>query len=357
MQLAVIDAGANVGWNMADKITPFTERTGVRDDVEPPRADWPAWPTYGLVDDLLPVLQTWQSQGRRIALATLVQVSGSSPRPVGSEMAINDRGEVAGYVSGGCVEAAVAAEALQVLDTGTPVTLDYGAGSPVLDVQLTCGGRIGIFVRALDDASDYIARWTHARTHRQPFDVRVDLADGSHRYGVMDGDTGRRVFHQRHLPRPRLVIAGGDPVTLALAQLAPTFGYEVVLLRPYGPAAPPPGTTLAHYDTRPLGRALDGLELDASSAVYTLTHDIDDDHAMLAKALASPAFSVGALGSRRKAAERLQRLRSDGFEEQALARLHTPAGLDINARQPREIALSVLAELVALRPRERAAQA
>ena len=153
MQLAVVDAGANVGWNMADKITPFTERAGVQDDVEPPRADWPAWPTYGLVDDLLPVLQTWQFQGRRIALATLVHVSGSSPRPVGSEMAINDRGEVAGYVSGGCVEAAVAAEALQVLDTGTPVTLDYGAGSPVLDVQLTCGGRIGIFVRALDDAS------------------------------------------------------------------------------------------------------------------------------------------------------------------------------------------------------------
>jgi xanthine dehydrogenase accessory factor len=169
--------------SMADKITPFTERFHAPEAERPQRADWPAWPTYGLVDDLLPVMRAWREQGRRIAVATLVHVDGSSPRPVGSEMAINDRGEVAGYVSGGCVEAAVAAQALEVLETGTPVTLDYGAGSPVLDVQLTCGGRIGIFVRALPDADDYVARWNDARIRRRAFDVRIELSDGSHGYG------------------------------------------------------------------------------------------------------------------------------------------------------------------------------
>lgn len=335
--------------HMADTLIPFTDRRRESTPVSPPRADWPAWPTYGLVDDLFPVIADWHARGHQVALATLVTITGSSPRPLGSEMAINERGEVAGYVSGGCVEGAVAAQALDVLKTGTPVMLDYGAGSPVLDVQLTCGGRIGIFVRPLADAHTYLQRWRQAREQRLPFDVQIDLDRGAHGYGVMAG--GRRVFHQRYLPKPRLVLVGGDPVTLALCQLAPSFGYEVALLRPYGPPAPPPGTTLAHYDTRPLERGLAALAFDSASAVYTLTHDIADDHRVLTAALDSPAFCVGALGSRHKATEREQRLRDAGFGATALARLRTPAGLDIGAREPREIALSVLAELVAARPR------
>lgn len=315
--------------------------------------DWPAWPTYGLVDDLLPVLARWRNAGRRVALATLVEITGSSPRPLGSEMAISDHGEVAGYVSGGCVEGAVAAHAAGVIASGRPVMLDYGAGSPVLDVQLTCGGRIGIFVRALADLAAYVDALEAARRARRPIDVTFDLDDGSQ---VFDADpaSGRRAFCKRYLPRPRLVVVGSDPVTLALCQLAPTFGFETLLLRPYGPSAAPPGTSLSHYDTRPLSRALTDLAPDASTAVYTLTHDMDDDHAVLAHALASPAFSIGALGSRRKARERETHLRAAGFDDNALARLNTPAGLDIHAQQPGEIALSVLAELVACRPREHA---
>ncbi|MES1933023.1 hypothetical protein T35B1_10451 [Salinisphaera shabanensis T35B1] len=343
--------------HMTDTLTSFTDRRRNKNSAPPPRAEWPAWPIYGLVDDLYPVVAAWHANGHRVALATLVSIVGSSPRPLGSEMAINEHGEVAGYVSGGCVEGAVAAQALEVLKTGTPAMLDYGAGSPVLDVQLTCGGRIGIFVRAIDDVGEYVAHWGEARERRQPLDVAIDLESGTHRYGPAHNEASHRIFHQRYLPTPRLVIAGGDPVTLALAQLAPTFGYDVLLLRPYGPPAPPPNSTLAHYDTRPLARALEALTLDAYTALYTLTHDIDDDHSALAKGLASPAFAVGALGSRSKAADRIERLRAAGFSVEALQRLHTPAGLSINAREPREIALSVLAELVALRPRVSAATA
>lgn len=342
-------------YDMADTIVSFGAGAARRATDTAAPADWPAWPGYGLVEDLLPVIREWHDAGRRIALATLVEVTGSSPRPVGSEMAINDQGQVAGYVSGGCVEAAVAAQALVVMQTGEPALLDYGAGSPVLDVQLTCGGRIGIFVRALADCPAFIQRWSTARAQRTAFDLDIDLRDGSHRYACAIDSREGRIFHQRYLPQPRLVVVGGDPVTLALCQMAPMFDYQVVLLRPYGPSAPPPGTTLAHYDTRPLARALGALALDAFTAVYTLTHDMDDDHAVLEKTLASDAFSAGALGSRTKSAEREHRLRAAGFDERALARLHTPAGVSINAREPREIALAVLAETIALRPRARSA--
>ncbi|GAB3684302.1 XdhC family protein [Salinisphaera aquimarina] len=301
------------------------------------------------------MLEGWHARGRRVATATLVDISGSSPRPLGSEMAINDLGEVAGYVSGGCVEAAVATQALEVLEHGKPVMLDYGAGSPVLDVQLTCGGRIRIFVRAITDLENYVSRLRSARDARVPIDVCIDLDDGSHRFDAPALATGSQLFRKRHLPTPRLIVVGGDPVTLALCRLAPIFGYEVALLRPYGPAAPPVDTPLCQYDTRPLRSALRDLQLDASCAVYTLTHDMDDDHSVLIKALASEAFAIGALGSRSKSFERQALLRDAGIDADRMARLNTPAGLNIGAREPHEIALSVLAELVERRPRETAA--
>lgn len=316
--------------------------------------NWPAWPTYGLVDDLLPTLSRWCRSGERTALATLVHVTGSSPRPLGSEMAISESGEVVGYVSGGCVEGAVAAEAQVVMQTGVPVMLDYGAGSPVLDVQLTCGGRIGIFVRALPDLALYVERLSYARERRLPLTVSIEWTNGQHHFNAAQGETGP-VFRKTYLPPSRLLVAGGDPVTLALCRLAPMIGFDVGLLRPYGPTAPPADTSLFHYDTRPLASALADLALDEWTAVYTLTHDIDDDHTILRHALQSPAFAVGALGSRNKAEAREKRLRAAGIDDTNLARLHTPAGLDIGARNPNEIALSVLAELVSCRPRAWAA--
>lgn len=302
------------------------------------------------------MLEHWAAAGRRVALATLVDVRGSSPRPLGSEMAISDAGEIAGYVSGGCVEAAVATQAQMVLKNGNPVLLDYGAGSPVLDVQLACGGRIGILVRALTDVQDYIGRLRLAREARTAIDVYVNSLDGSH-YFVNPGASLKPsqpedYFCKRYLPNLRLMLAGSDPCTLALCQLAPAYGYEVGLLRPYGPAAPPPGTALYAYDTRPLGHALRDIEWDSYCAVYTLTHDMDDDHAVLTKALDSPVFSIGALGSQRKALERNARLRAQGISEEQIKRISTPAGMDIGAREPSEIALSILAELTARRPRE-----
>jgi xanthine dehydrogenase accessory factor len=313
---------------------------------------WPAWPAYALIDDLLPTLERWSSQGRRYALATLVEVVGSSPRPVGSEMAVSETGDMVGYVSGGCVEAAVAAEALAVLSDGKPRLLDYGAGSPVLDVQLSCGGRIAILVRAVEDGTAYTARLRRARTERETLAVITDLKTGAITFDSSRIEAGlqadRYVRHQ--LTPLRLIVVGGDPIVLALLQMAPIFGVETVLLRPRGPeAADDAPYEPALYDRRGIDTALADLHIDARCAVYTLSHDADTDHAVLSIALRSPAYCIGALGSRRKAQTRIERLRAEGLDEATLQRLRTPAGLNIGARTPQEIALSIMAELIAER--------
>jgi xanthine dehydrogenase accessory factor len=320
---------------------------------------WPDWPAYALVDDLLPTLESWVARGQRYALATLIDVAVSAPRPVGSEMAVCDDGAIAGYVSGGCVEAAVATEACDALRDGRPRILDYGAGSPVLDLQLSCGGRIRILVRPVADGATHVAELRAARAARVALYAHVDLVSGAMQYQRertlapgLHGDPQRGVFVQRYEPPLRLVIVGGDPVALALLRLAPQFGLEAALIRPRGPARVPDDEPApVFYERRGIDAALAALQLDARCAIYTVSHDADTDHAVLVHALKSDAFCVGALGSRTKAQKRRERLRDAGFDDAALARLHTPAGLDIGARTPLEIALSILGQVVAERGR------
>lgn len=321
-------------------------------DNTPARHDWPLWPSYGLEDDILPTLQAWAATHTYAALATLVHISGSSPRPLGSEMAIAPDGSVVGYVSGGCVESTVAAEAQSVLETGQPKMLDYGAGSPVLDVQLTCGGRIGIFVTRIDDLPGWVATRQAARAERREVFTDIDLTTGTRmQHESPEAVLPAGTFRQHYPPPVRLMLVGGDPVTLAICELAGMLGLEVGLIRAYGPTTPPPGRPLSYYDNRPLARALADMPLDAWSAVYSLTHDLADDQTVLEQGLRSAAFRVGVLGSRRKADERLAKLRATGFGATDIERLNMPAGMAIHAANPREIALSVLAEITARRPR------
>ncbi|TAM09153.1 MAG: XdhC family protein [Nevskiaceae bacterium] len=317
-------------------------------------ANWPPWPTYGTVDDTLPTLERWAVAGHRVALATLVNIVGSSPRPLGSEMAICDTGEVVGYVSGGCVEGAVAAEAMNAMQTGAPRLLDYGAGSPVLDVQLTCGGRIAIFVRELADPVDHARRLRDARARRAPLTLYVDLKTGAQRYAptpAQAAPAAGHIFVQTFLPPTRVMLVGNNPVALALCEIAPALGFEIGLLRPYGPEALPAGLKVDFYDRRALDKAVADMPIDAWTAVYAVTHHAEDDQTVLIRALPSPAFSVGVLGSKRKVQQRLHALSAAQLPSAAIKRLHAPAGLDIHARGPHEIALSILAEIIATQPR------
>ncbi|TCV91893.1 xanthine dehydrogenase accessory factor [Luteibacter rhizovicinus] len=307
--------------------------------------DWPAWPEYALSDDLLPPLREWLADGQRIALATLVSVEGPSPRPLGSEMLVAGDGRVAGYVSGGCVEAAVAAEALLAMADGRPRLLDYGVGSPVLDIQLSCGGRIGIFVRELARPGEYSNLLTTARRERRPVTVLSHRTTGD--WSIVDGEAEASLaqYARVHTPPLRVVAVGGDPVTLALARIAPMIGVEVALLRPHGPATPPHGVAPAAYDPRALEQALDAMALDEWTAVYSLSHDAETDHKVALHALRSRAFAVGVLGSRHKIESRLAQLKDDGIDDEALQRLHLPAGIPIGAQTPYGIAVSILAQL------------
>ena len=158
------------------------------------------------------------------------------------------------------------------------------------------------------------------------------------------GAAGPAIF-RRHAPASRLVVVGGDPITLAIARLAVDAGFETALVRPKGPAAPPPLPGVRYFRGEP-AEAFETLGLDAWTAVAIATHDIDIDHDALLAVLPSAAGYVGALGSRRRLPERLARLRADGLEEAAIGRLNAPIGLNIGARAPWEVAVSVIAEVI-----------
>jgi xanthine dehydrogenase accessory factor len=305
------------------------------------------WPWYGLEHDHLPALRQWLNDGRRLVLATLVSAVGSSPRMVGSEMLISDYGECSGYVSGGCVEAAVVHEAMDVFTDGQPRLLDYGRGSPVLDLQLNCGGRIGIFVRELVKPESYENTLRHARDSRGEISIISDFKTGCWR--SLEGRHPSPVggFSRCHPVVPRLVIIGADPISLAVAVLAHQTGLEVALLRPNGPTSAPAGLNLALYDHAPIATSLARLKLDHRCAIYSLSHDETIDDAVLELALKSRVFVAGVLGSRTKIAARRARLRLKRFTDEDIDRLRMPAGIDIGAKAPFEIAVSVIAEVLA----------
>ncbi|WP_429242079.1 XdhC family protein [Luteibacter sp. 621] len=313
----------------------------------------PDWPWYGMEDDLLPAIDRWQAAGLDIALATLVKIEGTSPRPVGSEMAIASNGECAGYVSGGCVEAAVVHAALDSMESGVPVLLDYGAGSPVIDLQLTCGGRIHVLVRPLHLPDAFLAELRRARTTRRTVTVMTDRATGA--WSVRDG--AHRApggwFAKVVAPPLRLVVVGSDPVALAVLMQAVAVGMEAVLVRPNGPAVPPPGISLAAYHGGQLAPALAACRIDRRTAVYTFTHDDDQDDVALSRAIEHGAFAAGALGSRHKTGLRRTRLAAAGYSRAAIDALHLPAGVKAPAVQgPRQIAATIISEILCAAPSE-----
>jgi xanthine dehydrogenase accessory factor len=158
------------------------------------------------------------------------------------------------------------------------------------------------------------------------------------------GGAGSAVF-RRYAPSFRLVVVGGDPITLAIARLAADAGFETSLVRPKGPAAPPPLADVRYFRGEP-AEAFDALRLDPWTAVAVATHDIDIDHDALRAVLPSQAGYVGALGSRRRLPERLARLKAEGLDDAVVGRLHAPIGLNIGARSPWEVAVSVVAEVI-----------
>jgi xanthine dehydrogenase accessory factor len=303
----------------------------------------PDWPLFGFADDARPALKRAMDVGEPAALATIVAMDSGGPRPVGTQMVLSPRG-VSGFLSGGCLEADVAGHAREVLASGAPMRLVYGEGSPWPDIRLMCGARVEILLERIapdDVAARRLLALTEART------PAVWLSDGVRRTCGPAGDAPEAwpgPFRKLFQPAPRLIVLGADPTALAIASLSAQAGWETTLVRPKGPGEAPPLTGVA-YRRDEAGEALAAIGLDPWTAVAAATHDAELDHAALVAALPSPAFYVGALGSRRRRPDRTAWLAASGLSQAAIARLHTPIGLELGGKAPWEVAIATLAEI------------
>ena len=312
--------------------------------------------------DLIPeTALEWHRAGKGAALATVMQTWGSAPRQAGSQLAISGEGEIVGSVSGGCVEGAVVAEALDAIADGKHRVLTYGVSDDdAFAVGLACGGTIRILLEPVGAAlpETMLAAIVQARAERRAIGYAIDPetgaralvgpADHPDRFrGDASGMDEGGPFVTIHNPPLRLLVIGAVHIAQALVPMARLAGYDPVLIDPreaFASAARFPDTRIRHDWPDDAVRA-EGL--DARTAVVTLTHDAKLDDPALVTALASPAFYIGCLGSTRTHAKRLERLRAQGIDDAALARLHAPVGLNIGARTPAEIAVSILAQITA----------
>jgi xanthine dehydrogenase accessory factor len=336
--------------------------------------------------DVIESIDQWRAEGQSVALATVVQTWGSSPRQAGAKMALTPAGQITGSVSGGCVEGAVYESGVEALQTGQPRLLHFGvADETAWEVGLACGGSIDVFVQPLRTefyervhaslvANTAFASVTlvHAPDELLGRTLLVDehgpswgslspqldsqavelarsaLAEGQSRRAALA--EGVDAFVEVVLPPPTLIAVGGVHITIALVALAKTLGYYTIVVDPrkaFGSAERFP-----HVDKLVQAwpdEALADIPLTRGTAVAMLTHDPKLDDPALKLVLPSPAFYVGALGSRNTQAKRRQRLLEEGLSEEAISRLHGPIGLELGASTPEEIALSIMAEIVATR--------
>lgn len=300
----------------------------------------------------------WHRDGRGAALATVVETWGSAPRRVGSQLVISGRGEIEGSVSGGCVEGAVVTEALEALAQGKSRLLEYGVSDgDAFAVGLACGGTIRVLVEPVgaELTEALLADLVAARAARHATAYVANLATGTRHLTATDypdrfrmdrsgfEDDGQ-TFVAIHNPPLRMIIVGAVHIAQALVPMARIVGYDPVIVDPrdaFSSQARFPGETILNDWP---DDAIATLGLDARTALVLLTHDPKLDDPAITAAITSDVFYIGALGSKRTHASRVERLTAQGIDAGRIARIHGPVGLDIGAAGPAEIALSILAE-------------
>ena len=327
-------------------------------------------------------LKQWTREGKEVALATVVRVQGSAPRPEGSRLLVSSAEELDGSVSGGCVESDVALHALEVLKSGEARLVTYGiADEDAFEVGLACGGTIQVYIEPAE--SDEIMTAVEQLVlggrlgaqvmavsggdWKAAIDARAGVVAGAIPSSIADdvlADAKRLMTaeHSRTLsygdidvfidvvaPSPKLLIFGAGPFAEPLCSLGWRVGYEVTVIDPR-PA-------FARSDLFPDARevivswpekVLDDLPWDGSYVVV-LNHNQRLEDPVMRRAIAEPIVYLGVMGSRRTHADRLARLEEDGFTGEDLERIHGPIGLDIAAETPAEVAVSILAEITRVR--------
>jgi xanthine dehydrogenase accessory factor len=329
--------------------------------------------------DIAPDLRRWLARGERIALATVVATRRSAPRPVGAKLGVSEGGELAGSVSGGCVENEVYGLAREALAGGPPALATYGISDELgLSVGLPCGGEIDVFVDAYEP--ELIERLLGAAEREEPA-VLYEVVSGeplgakmlAFESGEVAGDglgeppasvddllrrgrsvlveeDGRAVFCDVFGRRPRLVVFGAVDTAEHLCRAAGALGWRTIVVDARAKLAtreriPSADELLVSWPEEALAK----LRPDHATAIVVLTHEDRFDVPALKGAIASEAYYVGALGSRRNQDRRRERLLADGLDEEALERISGPSGLDVGASTPAETAVSILAEILAVR--------
>lgn len=296
-------------------------------------------------------LEGWiefRRRGEDAALLTLVAIDGSAPRPVGSHVAVSARGETVGFITGGCAEAALAAEARAAIKEGASRLRRYGAGSPYMDVKLPCGSGIDVlFSVGLEPA--VVERACALLAERRPVALMFDLATGAARLSA-DGPGAARadgaVFIRRYLPQLRIEIVGKGPCVPALARLAKASGFGVSAASPEEETLALASPSVDRLYALSSPSAYDPADTDEWTAAAVMFHEHDWDPPVVARLIRTRCFYIGALGSRRTHQERVRKLIDIGVSEKAAGEICGPIGLDISAKSPEEIAVSTLAEII-----------
>jgi xanthine dehydrogenase accessory factor len=354
------------------------------------------------VREVLPELMTWWREGRTVGVGTVVATFRSAPRPPGASMLVGPAGEAVGSVSGGCVEGAVYDLAQSVVKDGTSVLHRYGVSDDdAFAVGLTCGGILDVYVEKVDQetfpelgsVADDVeagrpvalatvvehpdASWVGRRLVVRPEETvgslgsaRADAAVADDVLGVLasghsqtltygpDGERrgeGMRVFVWSFAPAPRMLVFGAIDFAAAVARMGNFLGYQVTVCdaRPVFATSsrfPSADEVVVKWPHRYLREEIEAGRIDRRTVLCVLTHDPKFDVPLLEVALAEADVAyVGAMGSRRTHEDRMTRLRETGLTEEQLGRLSSPVGLDLGARTPEETAVSIAAEIIALR--------
>ena len=297
----------------------------------------------------------WLASGHRVVLGTITRTWGSAPRPPGSSVAIRDDGLVAGSVSGGCIEDDLVDKAREgALTTGLPQVVRYGIDADTAQrFGLPCGGLIELVlepVQAVTQLDELLARLSRGERVRRVLTIATGAVQLQPATEADELELTDTTLTTHHGPRWRLLLIGAGQMTQYLAQIATALDYQVIVCDPreeYATGFEVPGATLLR--TMPDDTVVD-LKPDGHMAIIALTHDPKMDDLALMEAVASPAFYVGAIGSRANQAKRKARLKEHfGITDAQLERIHGPVGIKNGARTPPEIAISILAELTAVR--------
>jgi xanthine dehydrogenase accessory factor len=303
-------------------------------------------------EDVLPRMQRWQAEGLRTALVTLVGVEGGAPRQPGAQMAVTEDGRSAGYLSGGCLEQAVALEAQAVIAERRNRLVRYGKGSPYFDIKLPCGSGLDLyFDQALDPG--HLASMDALRAARRPFALRTDLSSGASSVDAVPVEapmtSSRRaggVFERIYVPALQVLLLGNGPGLVGIAAMAAAIGVEVqifseddstrVALAQFGLGSP--------LDEAHLPAAIQ--RLDFASAAVLVFHEHEKEQGILSALLETGCFYIGVLGNHAVHRDRIKALAARGVSAENLRRLRAPVGSIPGAKSKATLAVGVLAEMI-----------